>query len=235
MLCARRAAALTPRDFGSGITAMHRALARSTRHGGALGALLALAACSTAWEPPTYFVFEDLDPALPPRLKSAVAAHGYQPLDADEARALGIAEGDCAFRLAGIRTSQQLLEAKRALEAVLREAAIEARPLRAELRYACVAVPPSAAGSTLVARGRATPGAELRLDVGGPELLGTAVLEDGIWSLSVPSSRALEERGGWIYGEAAKGAARQLFRLNLLTGAQESIAASDLPVGSPLR
>ncbi|MBK9383588.1 MAG: hypothetical protein IPN34_02020 [Planctomycetes bacterium] len=214
---------------------MQPALARSTGHGGALGALLALAACSTAWEPPTYFVFEDLDPALPPRLRSAVAAHGFQPLDADEARALGVGERDCAFRLAGIRTSQQLLEAKRALEEVLREAAIEARPLRAELRYGCVAVPPSAASSTLVARGRATPGATLRLDVGGAELLGASALEDGIWSLSVPSSPALEARGGWIYGEAAKGAARQLFRLNLLTGSQESIVASDLPTDSALR
>ncbi|MBL8896649.1 MAG: hypothetical protein JNM84_03435 [Planctomycetes bacterium] len=214
---------------------MLRELGRSASRGGALGALLAFAACATAWEAPTYFVFEDLDPALPPRLKNAVAAFGYQPLDADEARSLGVAERDCAFRLVGIRTSQQLLEAKRALEAVFREAAIEARPLRAELRYACVAVPSSAAGSTLVARGRATPGATLRLDAGGGEILGTTALEDGIWSLDVPSSPMLEERSGWIYGEAAKGAARQLFRLNLLTGVQESIAASDLPKDSALR
>lgn len=197
--------------------------------------LLALGACAIRWETPTYFVLEDLDAALAARVEQALAPYGARPLDPEEVRELALEAGDAGFRLAGVRSAAELDAARAAVEGALRGAAVAAKPFRSELRFACVSVPSGGSGTTLVARGRATPGALLQLDLGGGETLTLPVLEDGVWNVAVPSSRALERRGGWIYGSARKDAARQCFRLNLLTGEQQVLAADELPADSPLR
>ncbi|MGE9295109.1 MAG: hypothetical protein ACQKBV_02315 [Puniceicoccales bacterium] len=197
-----------------------------------LTALIALAGCESQqrWAVPTTFVINNL--AQPPKevyakLKRALGVSKYPLTDITV-----LNEDPFVFRLENVNTYAELEEARSVVERVLSRDFEPTRLAYATLTFQAVT---GTAKASIQAKGDATPGAVVYVDIGSDNPVKTEVPATGEWAISIEPNPGLLGRDGEIYALIVKELTYEVIRANVFHPAgSERISKSSLPWDSSL-
>ena len=205
-------------------------------------ALLLVSSCETIsehWAVPTEYEIRDVgaDSDAVKEIKEALQKDGDPYGFVEDTSGRYVGDGpDVAyrFRLENVNTVNDL----NSVQAIIREITVR---YNVPVDFASALLTfKSLEGSALtqiIVTGTATRGSIVYLDDGTSELVRVPnVDDDGSWSMAIVTNPALQVRGGWVYGAVEKEDTRLFFRTLIWDPSDsETIAAADLPPGSPLR